>query len=323
MKNKKVSLIIPVYNTEKQYLQKCLESAIAQTYPNMEIILVDDGSTDGSADLVDEFAEKDHRVLVIHQQNGGESNARNTGLRAACGDYIAFMDCDDFIEPQMYEQLVQALEENDADMAISGFYREFISENRTLLIENEKEVEPKVFDGKQLLRYLYERDAYRSFAYMWDKLYRKELMVREDGELICFDESMKLGGDVVYLAECALNTKKAVYLDKAFYHYVQRENSGCHLPDLERKQDNIRAYEIVSDKFAKLGVEAFVQDLIKRILVYHSSYAAEIAYEQKNPKLLKKFQEIMRRYEKEYRRLNAGKTEWLLRFEEILTYHIE
>ena len=121
MKNKKVSLIIPVYNTEKQYLQKCLESAIAQTYSNMEIILVDDGSTDGSADLVDEFAGKDHRVLVIHQQNGGESNARNTGLRAACGDYIAFMDCDDFIEPQMYEQLVQALEENDADMAFGHF----------------------------------------------------------------------------------------------------------------------------------------------------------------------------------------------------------
>jgi glycosyltransferase involved in cell wall biosynthesis len=288
----------------------------------MEIILVDDGSTDGSQRMVDEFAQKDKRVIVIHQPNRGESNARNTGLRAASGDYIGFMDCDDWIESDMYEQLVHALEMSDADMAISGFYREFEKENRSVLIENEKVVEPNVFGHEQLLRYLYERDSYRSFAYIWDKLYRREIICDDDGELILFDESMKLGGDVLYLAQCALNAKKAIYLDKAFYHYLQRDDSGCHLPDLERKQDNIRAYEIVSAKFLENQVEPFVQDLIKRILVYHSSYAAELAYELKDVKVLDKCQGIMKKYEKEYRRLNANKPDWIKRFENILQYEI-
>ena len=170
MPNKKVSLIIPVYNTT-DYLRRCLESAVSQTYANMEIICVDDGSTDGSEKIVDEFAAGDKRVIAIHQENRGESNARNSGLRIASGDYIGFMDCDDWIEPDMYESLVAALEAENADMAIAGFYQEFENIDRTCIeVKNEKSVDQKVFDKKKLLRYLYERDSYRAFAYMWDKL---------------------------------------------------------------------------------------------------------------------------------------------------------
>ena len=130
MLNRKVSLIIPVYNTVK-YLRRCLESAVSQTYENMEIICVDDGSTDGSEKIVDEFAARDGRIIAVHQENRGESNARNTGLRIASGDYIGFMDCDDWIEPDMYECLVRELEEAGADMAIAGFYREFEETGKT------------------------------------------------------------------------------------------------------------------------------------------------------------------------------------------------
>ena len=91
MQSKKVSVIIPVYNT-LNYLNRCLESVVSQTYQNMEIICIDDGSTDGSEKIVDEFAAKDKRIIAIHQKNRGESNARNTGLRTATGDYIGFMD---------------------------------------------------------------------------------------------------------------------------------------------------------------------------------------------------------------------------------------
>lgn len=322
MSGRKVSLIIPVYNTVN-YLRRCLESAVLQTYRNMEIICVDDGSTDGSEKIVDEFAARDGRIIAIHQENRGESNARNTGLRVAAGDYIGFMDCDDWIEPDMYETLVKALEEAEADMAIAGFYREFEEAGKSrITVQNEKNVEPKVFDGETLLRYLYERDAYRTFAYIWDKLYKREIIYGNSEETVLFDESIKLGGDVLYLAECALNTGRAVYVDKTFYHYLQRADSGCHMPDLERREDNIRAYQIVRQKFEERQVEPFVLDLIKRILVYHSSNTAELAYELKEQGVLERCQVLMRQYEKVYKRLNVNKPEWIRRFDVILQYRI-
>ena len=322
MSDRKVSLIIPVYNTVN-YLRRCLESAVSQTYRNMEIICVDDGSTDGSEKIVDEFAMRDKRVTVIHQENRGESHARNVGLRTADGDYIGFMDCDDWIEPDMYECLVTALENEDADMAIAGFYREFEDAWKDrITVQNEKNVEPKVFDGRQLLRYLYERDSYRTFAYIWDKLYRREILYSASGDLIFFDENIKLGGDVLYLAQSALNTRRAVYIDKTFYHYLQRADSGCHMPDLERRQDNINAYRTVKRIFEEQSVEPFVLDLIRRILVYHSSNTAELAYELGDQDVLKKCQDLMRQYEKAYRMLNANKPDWIRRFENILQYKV-
>lgn len=322
MLNRKVSLIIPVYNTVK-YLRRCLESAVSQTYENMEIICVDDGSTDGSEKIVDEFAARDGRVIAVHQENRGESNARNTGLRIASGDYIGFMDCDDWIEPDMYECLVRELEEAGADMAIAGFYREFEETGKTRIqVRNEKTVEPKAFDGEMLLRYLYERDSYRTFAYIWDKLYRKEIVCSVSDGPILFDESIQLGGDVLYLAECALRTKRAVYVDKTFYHYLQRGDSGCHMPDLNRREDNIRAYQIVRRKFEERQVEPFVLDLIKRILVYHSSNTAELAYELKDREVLARCQGLMKQYEEVYKSLNANKPEWIERFDAILEYGV-
>lgn len=322
--NRKVSLIIPVYNTVK-YLRRCLESAVSQTYENMEIICVDDGSTDGSEKIVDEFAARDRRVIVVHQENRGESNARNTGLRIAGGDYIGFMDCDDWIEPDMYECLVQALEEAEADMAIAGFYQEFANDdqtNQSIAVQNEKAVDSKIFDGRQLLRYLYERNSYRAFAYMWNKLYKREIVCNDQSELLFFDESMKLGGDVLYLAQCALNTKRAVYVDRSFYHYRQRLDSGFHNLNLMKKQDHIRAYRIVLDEFERKRVEPLVLDYVKRMIAYNYSIMAQLAYEQKNGTVLKECQGWMSRYEKEYRELNRDKTDWLKRYADILQYTI-
>ena len=303
MSDRKVSLIIPVYNTVN-YLRRCLESAVSQTYKKMEIICVDDGSTDGSEKIVDEFAARDRRVVVVHQVNRGESHARNTGLRIASGDYIGFMDCDDWIEPDMYETLVRALEEAEADMAIAGFYREFEEA------------------GKSRITVQNERDSFRTFAYIWDKLYRREIVCGAFEGPIFFDESIKLGGDVLYLAECALRAKRAVYVDKTFYHYLQREDSGCHMPDLERREDNIRAYQIVRRKFEERQVEPFVLDLIKRILVYHSSNTAELACELRNGEVLARCQTLMKQYEEVYKRLNANKPEWIRRFDAILEYRV-
>ena len=116
----KISVIVSIYNIEK-YIQRAVESICAQTYSNLEIILVDDGSTDSSGRICDEYAKKDNRIRVIHKKNGGLSSARNEGIKAATGEYIAFVDGDDWVDKSMYEDMLKAMYTYDADIAICNY----------------------------------------------------------------------------------------------------------------------------------------------------------------------------------------------------------
>ena len=118
----KISVVVPIYKVEK-YLDRCIYSIINQTYTNLEIILVDDGSPDNCPKICDEYASKDNRIKVIHKQNGGLSSARNAGIKVATGDYIGFVDSDDFIELDMYEQMYKVAYENDVDLVMSDYYK--------------------------------------------------------------------------------------------------------------------------------------------------------------------------------------------------------
>lgn len=124
MTKKLVSVIIPAYNIEK-YIGRCLDSVLSQIYENLEIIIVDDGSSDGTGKILDDYEKRDSRIKVIHKENGGVSSARNKGLDMAVGDYIGFVDGDDIIAPEMYETLVKLLEEEDADIAHCGYQMVF------------------------------------------------------------------------------------------------------------------------------------------------------------------------------------------------------
>lgn len=282
----------------------------------MEIICIDDGSIDGSEDVVDEFAGKDDRIKVIHKTNGGESHARNIGLRMATGDYIAFCDCDDWIDGDMYSVLVHALENSGADMAAGSWYKETNKESQA--ITNILPVTGDAFGRDELLRYLYMRDSYRGLAYMWDKLYKKEILLDKHNGMLLFDESLRLGGDVVYLAEAALNVKKAIYVDRAFYHYYQRAESGCHTKDMGKLRDWIRAYEIVIQRFKEEQISEDIMLYVKRFLVYHASDAAEIAAKQNKDEAKQDFQRIMRIYEKEYISSNVQHPDRMKRYYRIL-----
>ena len=123
-----LSVIIPVYNREK-FLERCVKSVAGSSLQNIEIILIDDGSVDHSGALCDELAEEDERIIVIHQQNAGVSAARNRGLEKARGKYFAFVDSDDYIEPEMYEKMIAAMEDHDADMVCCGISKEFEKES--------------------------------------------------------------------------------------------------------------------------------------------------------------------------------------------------
>ena len=120
---KTISVIVPIYNVEK-YLDRCLKSIINQTYKNLEIILIDDGSPDNCGTICDEYAKKDNRIKVVHKDNGGLVKARNTGLDIATGEYISFIDPDDWIELNMYEEMIKIADETNTDIVRCGYYRD-------------------------------------------------------------------------------------------------------------------------------------------------------------------------------------------------------
>lgn len=299
--NNKISVIIPIYNTYKE-LPGCLKSICCQTYKDLEIICIDDGSYDGSEKILDEFASKDNRIVAVHQRNNGESNARNKGLKLATGDYVAFVDCDDWIDVKMYEDMIWAMKSEDLDIVAVSWYKEFA--DQSLEIINELPVLQDAFNQEQLLNYIYKRDYYRGFAYMWNKLYKREILIGDNGKLILFDESLRLGGDVLYLAQLALNAKKAKYISKAYYHYRQREDSGCHTTDLKKMKDWLSAYKMVVKLFEERGVSEEICDYTSRFMAYHACNAAKLAIKQNDENWKLYFKKIMLENEKIYIKLN-------------------
>ncbi len=316
---KKISLIIPIYNTQ-EYLEKCLESAVNQDYKNMEIICVDDGSTDGSGQILDRFAKEYKNVIAIHQENGGESNARNRGLSASSGDYIGFMDCDDWIEAGMYSRLCDALESYDVDIAASGWIKEF--PEQSIVARNQGTVKTGVIGQGELLKYVYHRDEYQGFAYMWNKLYKREVISGKDNCFLRFDENLKLGGDILYLAQILMNVKSAVYIDESFYHYRQRRESGSHSRNVGERLDCLAAYDKVIRLFIENLVDEETLKWVKRFQVYHSTNIAELAFENQDENALGICHQYMKRYEREYIETNQAHQDRIERFYNILKYKV-
>ncbi len=210
--NEKISIIIPVYKVEL-YLPKCLESIINQTYKNLEIILVDDGSPDNCGKICDSYAEKDSRIKVIHKKNAGVARARNDGIEAATGDYISFIDSDDWIAENAYEVLYKGLKENNAECAVGGC---------VTVIDKEGELAPQ--EGtRRTLGCIDAKEAMKGVllngSAVWNRLFKREVFkeVRFPLDRINDDEVVALHA----YAEC----KKIVFLDADTYFYRIRSNS--------------------------------------------------------------------------------------------------
>lgn len=210
-----ISVIVPVYNVER-YIRQCVESILGQTYTDLEIILVDDGSTDGSGSICDEFKLRDDRVVVIHKRNGGLSDARNAGLDIAKGAYIGFVDSDDYIEPDMYEVLYTNCERHAADLAAARFVKfDTQGEQEKCFTEN-----IEVFSREDMLRLFIVGDRrYEITMSVWDRLYKRELIS---------DLRFPVGRcyeDIVFSTKAIEKSKINVYIDRALYHYRLREDS--------------------------------------------------------------------------------------------------
>ncbi|MBQ9792338.1 MAG: glycosyltransferase family 2 protein [Clostridia bacterium] len=224
--NNKISIIVPIYKVE-QYLNKCVESLINQTYKNLEIILVDDGSPDNCPKMCDEWAKKDTRVKVIHKKNGGVMSAWTTGFKNSSGNYIAFADPDDYVELNLIEKTIQKIEKHSADMAMFGY--EQIYQNKSVaqnaynyltyspVLEGENLEEFKLTTCKQINSY--------TPLYKWNKIFKRKLI--EDNLKYC-DDRVSLGDDCCIALGAILDSKKIVVLEDKFYKYIQRQNSIIH-----------------------------------------------------------------------------------------------
>lgn len=213
MTDKVVSVIVPVYNVEK-YLDRCIESVKQQTYSNLQIILVDDGAKDKSGAMCDIWKEKDSRITAIHQKNGGLSNARNTGIKRATGEYLVFVDSDDIIAPNMIEQLVELLEKEDADISICGVEHIF-NENNIRFEQNQAEV--TLYDRESAIAEMWYQKSFLPSA--WGKAYKKELF-----ENLGFTEGI-LFEDIDVMHELFWRSNRIAYKNVPLYGYVHRENS--------------------------------------------------------------------------------------------------
>ena len=223
MVNNLVSAIIPVYNTER-YLRECLDSLCKQTYSNLEIILIDDGSTDASPAICDEYSVKDSRISVIHNQNAGVSAARNTGLDKAKGKYIAFVDSDDWVEPEYIESLLEALTNYDADAA--GFPVTLAWKNR-FKQAGKRISDKKILTGKEMTEY-----ALIGNLSIYSVLYKTEYI-----KGLWFRTDLHFGEDIIFMSEYALKCKLVVYLEKTLYYYRQRCNSAVKTYNISRLND--------------------------------------------------------------------------------------
>ena len=317
--DEKISVIIPVYNTA-EYLPKCLDSVCGQTYKNLEIICVDDGSTDGSGDIAERYAHKDTRVQVIHKANGGESSARNVGLQSSAGEYVAFVDCDDWLEPEMYAAMMSAMRQNQLDMAACGYYWETDEGGKP--IENSHPVSKEIFGRKELFEYVYIRDRYRGVtSWIWCKLFHRNIL-NEDGKLLAFDEKLRFGADLVFFIKAASNARRVCYLQTPFYHYYQRASSTAHTKDLQVAFDIVTANQRMIDYLGEEQIEIQMIPWLQRFQGYRASLVAEQAIGQKDMEMLQKCQKIMRELEPVYKRTNVEYPERLQRYARLMDYQL-
>ena len=216
----KITVIVPVYNVEN-YLNKCLDSLINQTYKNLEIIVINDGSTDNSGEICQEYAQKDNRIIYIEQENGGLSDARNTGLERMTGSYVTFVDSDDWIEPDYVEVLYNKLIEYQADIAIGNYYSYNEDEAMYYFHINGESYYEKLYDNISIFENLYDSKQMKSFSLIsaWGKIYKAKLF-----DDILFDKG-KLGEDGYINQKLYLLVQKVIYINQGLYAYRQRSGS--------------------------------------------------------------------------------------------------
>lgn len=264
---KLVSVIVAVYNIE-EYLPRCVDSILAQTYRNLEIILVDDGSKDQSGSICDSYAEKDRRIKVIHKKNGGLSDARNAGMDAASGEYIGFVDGDDWIEPDMYRAMYFACEKEKAQAAVCR-YKQI---TKSGIIDGSAGNSVSLSRDEALEIYVCGDERYLIYNSVWSKLFARDLV-----EGMRFPVG-KNSEDIMFTTRAFCRMERLVYLDEAYYNYVlDREGSIMNEKAGERRlKDEIPFWQEQIAYFREAGMpelsDKAAYHFYRRLLFYYIDF---------------------------------------------------
>lgn len=261
MKNDLISVVITVYNVEK-YLKKCLDSVLAQTYQSMEVILVDDGSVDASADICDEYGRKDARVHVIHKRNEGAPKARKVGCELSEGEYLAIIDADDWLEQDMLEKLYRAVVKQNVQVAMCGRFEE--NEGRSKPVK--QGIAAGTYSGSRLSQEVFPRMMVNQeffewgiFPSYWDKLFQRDALCPY---LFRVDDRIPMGNDAAGVYPALAHVGSITILDECLYHY--RQTDGSMVRKFDRHSDKRRGFQIlyqsVLKEFETAKPEYFFQD---------------------------------------------------------------
>lgn len=303
----KISVIIPVFNCVS-FFNDCIESVLNQTYRDLEIILVDDGSFDGSAELCDNFAKKDKRIQVIHQSNCGVSAARNAGMKIMTGELVSFIDADDTLDLDMYEFLVSLVKKYHVDIAHCGYRHivgdeiRLVHDTKKVYLQNNSEALSCLVGGKLFV------------GSLWNKLYRTD-MVKE----LSFDENIKINEDILFNFMAFRNAGKTVFADDSKYNYIaHKTSSACFVtPDIKKASDACEVNQYIYKKALNTSYESAAVERYMRSLSIYYRTANKNSVSQKQLKkvrltlwgLIKKHNQIGK---------NMVITAWLIRFFPIL-----
>ena len=257
----KISVIIPIYNVEK-FLKQGIESAINQTYTNLEIILVDDGSTDLSPQICEEYSKMDKRIKVIHKENGGLSSARNAGLDVATGKYIMFLDADDTFEPNACEVLYKEIEKTDADFVVGNYIHmthDGVKWESPLFDVN-------LYDNFELSINDFQKSFFVMNSVVWNKIFRRDFIEKHHLRFI----PKALAEDAIFSTYCYVYTNKAFYINDVVYDYRQNEpnksiSTNCTKAYFERINE---AYKLIFNNFESTNNLGFYRYFYARIMPY-------------------------------------------------------
>lgn len=282
----KVSIVIPVYKAEK-YLSNCVDSVLGQSYHDIEVILVDDASPDRCGDICEEYARKDSRVKVIHKENEGVSKARNAGLEIATGDYVQFVDSDDYLETTMTEKLVKAMEANQVDMVLCGFYEKNLNFQR----ESKAEEEPGVYTKDAFLKNIMRNPYSFHYGVLWNKLFRGDAL-RE----LRFSSDMDFGEDFIFNLHYLRYVDKIAVIEDPLYYYIRYNTESLMYVQTVGKKE----------------VSKYLRYLEKRLLIFHKYrdfYMEQGLYETNKNKVNEYLLKVYTSEKMEIKRLPLSKEE--------------
>lgn len=265
--NPLISVIIPIYNVEK-YLSECLDSVINQTYRNIEIILVDDGSTDNSSFICNEYAKTDQRIKVVRQNNKGLVGARKSGLSIASGEIATFVDSDDWINLNMYEEMVRVMVESEADIVTSGLIREY----GTYSINEKEEVRPGVYYGDELqsvikCNLIDKNKFFKSniSIHIYNKLFERNLLLSNE---LLIPEDISVGEDAACVYPCVLESDKIAIINKSFYHYRIRNSSIMGQSNASDLIKIKRLYQYLNKRFQEYPDKFELNEQLRLLIIY-------------------------------------------------------